>query len=186
NNFHAKISAMEGLAKVYSGVLTLELHGQSLLDNLPVTQSVHLVMDAPWGYALWGLRSWPRPVLVVTGNPSPHYLRDLLDLSPDGLVADPIGPSELKEALVRISQGHHFYHLPRLEPDPLCPREREILRLAALGSTNREIADGLGLQAKTVENYMNTLLEKLGLRIRAQIPLYYFGLLESCQKWSGK
>ncbi|MBF6595578.1 MAG: hypothetical protein IVW51_14200 [Thermaceae bacterium] len=63
-------------------------------------------MDVPWGYALWGQQIWPQPLLVLTGNPSSHYLRDLLELNPEGLIADPIGPEALKEAIVRVSEGH--------------------------------------------------------------------------------
>jgi DNA-binding NarL/FixJ family response regulator len=177
---------MASPAKIYSGVPTLRLHGQSLLNSVSLAQPVHLIMDAPWGYALWGLKDWPRPLLVLTGNPSPHYLRDLLEQNPEGLVADPISPLELKEAIVRVSEGHRFHHLPRLEPEPLCPREREILRLVALGKTNPEITDRLGLKAKTVENYVNAVMNKLELKTRSQIPLYYFGLLESCREWGSR
>lgn len=177
---------MVSLAETHSGVPTLKLHGQSLLNSVLLHQPVHLVMDAPWGYALWGLQAWPRPLLILTGNPSPHYLRDLLELNPEGLIADPIGPAELKEAIARVSLGHRFHHLPRLEADPLCPREREVLRFVALGKTNPEIANRLGLKAKTVENYVNLVVDKLGLKTRTQIPLYYFGLLESCREWGSR
>lgn len=60
----------------YSGVSTLQLHGTALLESARLPRPVHLVLDAPWGFALWGFTELPRPTLVVTGCPSPHYLRD--------------------------------------------------------------------------------------------------------------
>ncbi|MBF6595577.1 MAG: helix-turn-helix transcriptional regulator [Thermaceae bacterium] len=58
--------------------------------------------------------------------------------------------------------------MPHLEPDPLCPREREILRWVALGKTNLEIVERLNLRAKTVENYVNAVVDKLELKTRTQ------------------
>jgi len=54
----------------------------------------------------------------------------------------------------------------------LTAREREILPLIALGQTNREIADAVFLSDKTVKNYVSSILAKLGLVHRAQVPAY--------------
>lgn len=51
---------------------------------------------------------------------------------------------------------------------PLTEREREIIRLIALGLTNREIADRLVISAKTVEHHVSSILDKLNLRGRAE------------------
>ncbi|MCX8033658.1 MAG: response regulator transcription factor [Thermoleophilia bacterium] len=154
---------------------TLELLGSALLKDLSNLRA-HLVMDAPWGFALWQAARWPRPVLVLTGNLCPHYLRDLLDHDPDGLIATPVGPEEVREALKRVAEGHKIRYLPELSPDPLCPREQEILRLVAMGLTNAELQNRFGLQAKTVKNYVSNILDKLDLRSRVEIALYYFGV----------
>jgi len=54
----------------------------------------------------------------------------------------------------------------------LTDREREILPLIADGSTNREIAAAVFLSDKTVKNYVSSILAKLGLVHRAQVPGY--------------
>jgi two-component system, NarL family, response regulator DevR len=54
----------------------------------------------------------------------------------------------------------------------LTAREREILPLIAAGMTNREIAAAVFLSDKTVKNYVSSILAKLGLSHRAQVPAY--------------
>jgi DNA-binding NarL/FixJ family response regulator len=54
----------------------------------------------------------------------------------------------------------------------LTPREREILPLIAEGRTNREIAAEVYLSDKTVKNYVSSILAKLDLAHRAQVPGY--------------
>jgi DNA-binding NarL/FixJ family response regulator len=56
-------------------------------------------------------------------------------------------------------------------PEPLSEREMEILRLLALGLSNTEIADRLGLALGTVKNYVTAILQKLGVRDRTQAAL---------------
>ena len=48
--------------------------------------------------------------------------------------------------------------------DDLTKREEEILRLVATGQSNREVADALKLQEKTVKHYMTVILSKLHAR----------------------
>ncbi|HEX9116190.1 MAG TPA: response regulator transcription factor, partial [Anaerolineae bacterium] len=56
-------------------------------------------------------------------------------------------------------------------PEPLSPREREILALVAEGLTNREIAGRLFLAEGTVRNYVTAILDKIGARDRTQAAL---------------
>jgi len=65
--------------------------------------------------------------------------------------------------------------LPKLadRSDPvLSAREREVLEKIALGVTQREIAEALGLSVKTVETYRARIAEKLGLESRAALVDY--------------
>jgi len=56
--------------------------------------------------------------------------------------------------------------------DPLSDREREILKLVAEGFTGRQIAERLGLKAKTVENHRARICEKLDIHTTAGLVRY--------------
>lgn len=56
-------------------------------------------------------------------------------------------------------------------PDPLSPREIEILRIVAQGASNKEIADHLFISEGTVKNHLSSILSKLGVRDRMQAIL---------------
>lgn len=53
-------------------------------------------------------------------------------------------------------------------------KESDIIELVADGLSNREIASELYLSEGTVRNYLSTILEKLGLRDRTQLAVFYY------------
>ncbi len=62
--------------------------------------------------------------------------------------------------------------VPRAAAPQLTSRELDVLRLAARGSTNREIAGSLGIAENTVKNHMRNVLEKLHLHSRTEAVMY--------------
>jgi DNA-binding NarL/FixJ family response regulator len=62
-------------------------------------------------------------------------------------------------------------HLMREAPR-LSPRELEILKRAACGQSNRQIAEGVHSSLKTVDTHMHNILDKLNLKSRTQAVLY--------------
>jgi DNA-binding NarL/FixJ family response regulator len=56
-------------------------------------------------------------------------------------------------------------------PEPLTKREREVLRLMASGSSNKEIADALGAAEGTIKNHASSIFAKLGVRDRTRAVL---------------
>ena len=59
---------------------------------------------------------------------------------------------------------------PRSKPSPhITPRQREILRLVALGHTNREIGGALDISVRTVEVHRFNLMRRLNVRNVAQL-----------------
>ncbi len=55
---------------------------------------------------------------------------------------------------------------------PLSPRETEVLRLMALGHTNREIGEQLDLSVRTVETHRSHIQQKLNLSTRPELTRY--------------
>jgi DNA-binding NarL/FixJ family response regulator len=167
----------KAMVEVFSGVKGIRAAGQRLCEGLELPERVTLVLDAPWGYALTVLPTLPPRTLVVTGNVSTHYLRDLLEYSPQGLIAANIDEHELCKALLRMASGEGFYTGPHLQETILAERERETLRLVALGLENAEIAKQLGISKQSVANIVSHLRTKLGVRNRVEMALNYLGLL---------
>ena len=63
----------------------------------------------------------------------------------------------------------------RVKTDPrLTERENEVLTRIALGENNRDIAAALFLSEGTVRNHVSSMLDKLGLRDRTQLAVYYY------------
>lgn len=58
--------------------------------------------------------------------------------------------------------------------EDLNDRETDILELAAEGLNNKEISNRLNLSEGTVRNYVSSILEKLNLRDRTQLVVYYY------------
>ncbi|WP_354639271.1 helix-turn-helix transcriptional regulator [Kitasatospora camelliae] len=56
-------------------------------------------------------------------------------------------------------------------PARLTPRELEVLRWAAIGRTNPEIADQLGLTCNTVTGYLKSAMHKFGVRNRVELTI---------------
>jgi two-component system response regulator NreC len=68
----------------------------------------------------------------------------------------------------------------RAEEDPLSEREREVLRLLALGHTNQEISAQLYISVRTAETHRAHIMQKLRLSSRAELVRYALesGLME--------
>ncbi|MCC7205793.1 MAG: response regulator transcription factor [Anaerolineae bacterium] len=66
------------------------------------------------------------------------------------------------------------------EPDALTERETHVLRLLAMGQSNREIAQALSISEKTVKTHVSSILAKLNVTSRTQAALYAvrIGLVE--------
>lgn len=64
----------------------------------------------------------------------------------------------------------------------LSERELDILLLVADGLNNKEIAEKMFLSEGTVRNYVSNMLEKLSLRDRTQLAVYYYKLKYGLKK----
>lgn len=60
------------------------------------------------------------------------------------------------------------------EKHGISEKEKNIIRLVAAGLSNKEIAAKLFLSEGTVRNYISTLLDKLELRDRTQLAIFYY------------
>ncbi len=147
---------------------------------------------------LGGLEALPRireaapetRVLMLTMYEDEEYLREALRSGAAGYVLKRAAAGELLSAIRTVYHGGVYLHPeharrlledlvdrharsgPSEEEPPLSPREREVLRLIALGYTNQQVAEMLYLSVKTVETYRARAMAKLGLHSRAELVRY--------------
>lgn len=70
------------------------------------------------------------------------------------------------------SRGNTALQLDRIERKPslhITPRQQEILKMVAMGHTNREIGESLAISVRTVEVHRFNLMRRLNVRNVAQL-----------------
>jgi len=133
-------------------------------------------------------------VLLLSMQDDPRYVREAFAAGARGYVLKEAADSEVVAAVREVARGGR-YVIPELgarlvaadaaatkraDEDPLSEREREVLRLLALGHTNQEIAKQLFISVRTAETHRAHIMQKLGLQSRAELVGYALahGLLE--------
>jgi two-component system, NarL family, response regulator NreC len=148
-------------------LLDVVMPGESGIEVLP-----RLLKEAP-----------EARVLVLSMQDDPSYVREAFAAGASGYVLKEAADEEVVTAVRDIAGGGNYVH-PALgarmvaadaaaqaaaEADPLSDREREILRLLALGHTNQEIAKMLYISVRTAETHRAHIMQKLRLTTRAEL-----------------
>lgn len=133
-------------------------------------------------------------VLVLSMQDEPSYVREAFAAGASGYVLKEAADTDLVAAVRAVAAGERYVH-PALgarlvaaeadarrqtEEDPLSDREREVLRLLALGHTNQEIANLIYISVRTAETHRAHIMQKLRLKTRAALVSYAMthGLLD--------
>jgi len=136
-------------------------------------------------------------ILVLSMHDDPSYVREAFAAGASGYLLKEAADAELVAAVREVAGGGRYVH-PALgarlaaaeaeaqaaaEADPLSDREREVLRLLALGHTNQEIAKMLFISVRTAETHRAHIMQKLRLTTRAELVRYALqhGLLEESE-----
>jgi DNA-binding NarL/FixJ family response regulator len=133
-------------------------------------------------------------VLVLSMQDDPQYVRQAFAAGARGYVLKEAADTEVVSAIREVAGGGDYVHpalgarlvaaqaaeARRAEEDPLSDREREVLRLLALGHTNQEISKQLYISVRTAETHRAHIMQKLRLSSRAELVRYALdqGLLE--------
>ncbi len=112
-------------------------------------------------------------VMIVTTFDRPGYLKRAMDAGVMGYILKDAPSDELANAIRTVASGGRAVAAELAAAawsanDPLSERERQILRLAETGKTNREIGLCLNLSAGTVRNYLAAATQKLGATNRIE------------------
>jgi DNA-binding NarL/FixJ family response regulator len=125
-------------------------------------------------------------ILVLTVHEDRAYVQKLLRAGARGYLLKRSAASELVRA-IRLVHGGDLYVDPAVAgsllqhfaggqaafaDEELSPREEAVLKLAAQGFSNKEVAANLDISIKSIETYKARATAKLGLRTRADIVRY--------------
>ncbi len=129
-------------------------------------------------------------VLVLTGYDYDEYIFSMLEAGAAGYLLKNVSGDELISAVRAVYAGEPMIHPAVLRkvmtrfkeppPDPvpvhalspLSEREMEVLKIAAKGMINRDIASKLFISERTVQAHMRSVLNKLGVGSRSEAILY--------------
>jgi two-component system response regulator NreC len=129
-------------------------------------------------------------ILMLTMHDDPEYLFQALESGACGYVLKRAAESDLIDAIRTVERDEAFLapaasrkliadYLARrdrgdlpIPTEKLTAREEDVLRLLAQGFTNQEIAEQLVISVKTVETHRAHILDKLSLRMRAELVRY--------------
>ncbi|HZI97465.1 MAG TPA: response regulator transcription factor [Actinomycetales bacterium] len=141
-------------------------------------------------------RSRPR-ILMLSMYDNEQYFFESLRAGASGYVLKSVADQDLVEACHAAMRGESFLYPgamsalvrnylervrrgERVPAKVLTPREDEVLKLVAEGSSSKEIAEILTISLKTVERHRANMLQKLGMRDRTELTRYAIraGLIE--------
>jgi DNA-binding NarL/FixJ family response regulator len=125
-------------------------------------------------------------LLVLSMQDDPSYVREAFGSGASGYLLKEAADVDVVQAIREVAAGNRYVHpalgarlaqaevdaAKRSADDPLSEREREVLRLLALGHTNQEIAKELFISVRTAETHRAHIMRKLGLGTRADLVRY--------------
>ena len=155
-----------------------------LLENLRPPPDL-IILDISLRDNEWGLELMPwlakqkiaPPVLVYSVYADYAHIKTAFHMGVQGYISKAEGLAELEAAMETVARGNVYVDkkmMAKLSFVPellggLTKREREIFMLAQQGLDNRRIAEDLGLNLRSVENYMNRIYDKTELKTRREL-----------------
>ncbi|MCP5395990.1 MAG: response regulator transcription factor [Sphingomonadaceae bacterium] len=151
-------------------LMTLDLH---MADSSGLQMLMELRQDFP-----------AMPVVIVSASEDPRIQRGAKELGASGFVPKSASLTEMREAFHAIAEGNLWFPTSadgeheEVEADDsitrlarLTPAQRRILKLAAEGRLNKQIAHEMGISEATVKAHMTAIFRRLGVINRTQAVL---------------
>ena len=159
-----------GVAPVDVVLLDVSMPGTTFIDTLKDLRRVHASVK----------------VLVISAHPEDQWAMRSLQAGAAGYLTKDHSPEQLVLAIRRVARGGKFVSesmaerlagmmdngRARAPHETLSDREFEVLRALGSGMMVKDVAAQLSLSAKTVSTYRTRLLEKMGLKSKADLVRY--------------
>ena len=123
--------------------------------------------------------------ILLTMHTEDHYVLEALRAGVKGYVVKTQAAADLVRAIHEVQRGMVYLspgvsqtvvqaYLTKsdIPPDPLSPREREVLQLIAEGKTTKEVAGLLGISFKTAESHRMRIMRKVDVHETAGLVRY--------------
>lgn len=123
--------------------------------------------------------------ILLTMHTEDPYVMEAIHAGVRGYLLKTQAAQDLVQAIREVSRGAMYLspgisravieaYLAKTElpPDPLTPREREVIQLIAEGKTTKEVAAILGVSVKTAESHRTRIMEKLQIHETASLVRY--------------
>jgi DNA-binding NarL/FixJ family response regulator len=165
--------ALDRLRRLKPDVMVLDL-------NLPELSGLDVAREV--------VRASPQTeVLILTMDESPQMMRDLLRAGVRGYVFKSDLGGDLLHAVEALARHQHFFTSKVAEmmyqdyvkspvttnsAENLTNRQHEVIRLLALGNTNKEVASALGISVKTAEAHRKNIMSRLKLKAFSELVRY--------------
>jgi DNA-binding NarL/FixJ family response regulator len=191
---------LEGLERLFRREGDIEIvarcvNAREALDAVRTHRPDVVVLDLrlPGGHGLDVLdairrEALPTRAVLLAGSINEDELVEALQLGARGIVLKEMAPELLVRCLRTVHAGGRWLEndflgraleslldregVARPGRMALSPREIEIVRLAATGHHNREIAETLHITEGTVKVHLHNIYEKLGIEGRVELTLY--------------
>jgi len=179
----AKYDDIEVVASAEDGVSAME----TIARFEPDVALVDIAMPGLTGIEVTKRATATHPstaILILTVHDEAGYVRALLEAGAAGYLLKDVGELDLVAAIRAVNAGESVLHpsvtrtlfesLAAGRPEdaqpqpPLTERELEVLKQAARGLSNREIAATLELSPRTVQTHLGHIFEKLSVASRTQ------------------
>lgn len=118
------------------------------------------------------------PVAVVTGNPTPRMLQEIMDTEAAGVILKTTPARSLANAIQFMHAGERYLPLELMrsatEPAQVLPnkqlsgKEMDVLLQLSEGKPNKEIANALDLAEPTIKMHVTAICRKIGAQNRTQ------------------
>lgn len=189
----------KGIAALLATVPDIEVTGEACDGRQAIAEAQRLVPDVvlmdlvmPVVDGISAIREITRlcpraRILVLTSFAADDQVFPAIKAGALGYLLKDSTPGELEQAIRDVHRGLSSLHptiarkvlqelaRPATRPEAgeaLTERELEVLRLVALGRSNRAIADELVISEATVRTHVSNILAKLHLASRTQAALY--------------
>jgi DNA-binding NarL/FixJ family response regulator len=191
----------EGIKKIIEAFPGLQVMGEvgdgpelmNLLKRIPVDMVI-LDISMPSLPGIEATReikqTYPTvKVLILTMHKKKEYLHNAMAAGVDGYLLKEDAPKELLNAIEKIRQGMNYVspllasdlanlyaQSQRQEekepPEPLTPREIQIIKLIAEGKSSKEMAEIMFLSFRTIQNHRAKIMKKLNLKKNTDLVRY--------------